>query len=53
MTDFDVISIQLKSPLQFVEFDVAEDGSGFLALETHDPADAFMLLFSLEGATTA
>ena len=49
-TDFDVLSLALRSPLHFVDFDMTASGAGHLAVETNDEVDAFLILFSFENA---
>lgn len=51
MTDFDVISLGFRSPVTLCDIDLRQNGSGHIVLETEDPADAYMFLFSIEGAT--
>ena len=47
MTDFDVISLSLRAPLHFVDFDMDANGSGHLHVETLDEVDALYILFKL------
>lgn len=53
MTDFDVISLSLRSPLHFVDFDMNADGAGHLHVETLNEVDALYILFSFENAVPA
>lgn len=49
-TDFDVLSLSLRAPLHFVDFDMTASGAGHLAIETDNEVDAFLILFSFENA---
>lgn len=50
MTDFEDISLRLKSPLLSVRFEASTYQEGHLLIETQDESDAFILLFELDGA---
>lgn len=50
MTEFEDISLSLKSPLLSVRFDASTCKESYLLIETQDETDAFILLFGLDGA---
>lgn len=53
MTKIDVISLEMKSPIQLVDFTMTDTGVGHMIVETDNEADAFRLLFCFEDAHVA
>ncbi len=49
-TDFDVISLTLRSPLYFMNIDMTDSGAGHMEIETDDEVDAFLILLTFENA---
>lgn len=50
-TEFDVLSIDLRSEPTTVDIEISPLGAGHLLIETDDEVDAFWLLMSLPNAT--